>query len=64
MGSVQRLPNGGTFIDWGFIASTADPSFTEIDANDTIVWEGKVIAEYRHRLSRSPEYLDALCTRK
>ncbi len=43
MGSVQRLPNGGTLIDWGLlgVAQHYDimPKLTEVDSLDNIVWE-------------------------
>ncbi len=42
MGSVQILPNGNRFIDWGFrkYVNAADiPNFTEVDSAGNIVWE-------------------------
>lgn len=41
MGSVQRLSNGNTFIDWGLVPASlsAVPRFTEVDSADNIVWE-------------------------
>ncbi|HYV91566.1 MAG TPA: aryl-sulfate sulfotransferase [Chitinophagales bacterium] len=43
LGSVEVLPNGNRFIDWGQIspnsASADIPNFTEVDSNGTIVWE-------------------------
>jgi hypothetical protein len=35
MGSVQRLPNGNTFIGWG----TTSPAVTEVVADGTVVYE-------------------------
>src|SRR4030095_4637393 len=39
MGNVQRLPNGNTLIDWGYVPGTWTPDITEIDSNENIVWE-------------------------
>ena len=42
MGSVQRLPNGNTFIDWGLLNNQTlahFPNFTEVDSAGNIVWE-------------------------
>lgn len=42
MGSVELLPNGNRFIDWGMRAfvNLADiPNFTEVDSSGNIVWE-------------------------
>ncbi|HYV92728.1 MAG TPA: aryl-sulfate sulfotransferase [Chitinophagales bacterium] len=42
MGSVQRLANGNTFINWGYL-QVADnsmyPAMTEVDSVGNIVWE-------------------------
>ncbi|MBA3647977.1 MAG: aryl-sulfate sulfotransferase [Chitinophagales bacterium] len=39
-GSVQRLDNGNTLIDWGFIPLTGEfPNITEVDASNVIQWE-------------------------
>ncbi|MBA3647883.1 MAG: aryl-sulfate sulfotransferase [Chitinophagales bacterium] len=60
MGSVQRFSDGGTFIDWGLISDpTNDPSFTEVDSANQIVWEGKIVpsnnVSYRaHRFIWTP----------
>ena len=35
MGNAQRLPNGNTFICWGY----TNPNITEVTANGTIVFE-------------------------
>lgn len=42
MGSVQRLSNGNTFINWGWRGSTQNPSMTEVTTDGTIVWELKL----------------------
>ncbi|HYV94712.1 MAG TPA: aryl-sulfate sulfotransferase [Chitinophagales bacterium] len=43
MGSVQRLENGNTFIDWGLIGINQHysimPKMTEVDSLGNIVWE-------------------------
>ncbi|MBA3648588.1 MAG: aryl-sulfate sulfotransferase [Chitinophagales bacterium] len=61
MGSVQRLANGNTFINWGWIVfNSGDPEYTEVDANKNIVWEaeltpGKYNVSYRaHRYLWNP----------
>ncbi|MBA3648584.1 MAG: aryl-sulfate sulfotransferase [Chitinophagales bacterium] len=39
-GSVQRLPNGNTFICWGDVYSKKDiPDMTEVDMDGNITWE-------------------------
>jgi hypothetical protein len=41
-GSVQRLPNGNTMIDWGSTSSHPDrPSMTEVNNKKNIKWEMK-----------------------
>src|SRR5262249_1151715 len=40
LGSVQRLSNGNTLVDWGGIPfNQGFPNATEIDADNNIVWE-------------------------
>ncbi|MFI5135128.1 MAG: arylsulfotransferase family protein [Chitinophagales bacterium] len=42
MGSVEILPNGNRFIDWGFrknLNAGGIPNFTEVDSFGNIVWE-------------------------
>jgi hypothetical protein len=40
MGNMQRLPNGNTFINWGFIPpGSGFPNMTEVDSTGTILWE-------------------------
>ncbi|MGB3074707.1 MAG: aryl-sulfate sulfotransferase, partial [Chitinophagales bacterium] len=40
MGNAQRLSNGNTFINWGYIIpGTGSPNMTEIDSIGNIVWE-------------------------
>ncbi|HBF87070.1 MAG TPA: hypothetical protein DDX39_00400 [Bacteroidales bacterium] len=38
-GNVQRLPNGNTFINWGWRPSNLFPSMTEVRPDSTIVHE-------------------------
>lgn len=38
MGNVQRLPDGNTFICWGWV-NPGDPSVTEVDAAGNVVYE-------------------------
>lgn len=38
-GNVQRLPNGNTFINWGWRPSVSYPSMTEVTLEGTIVHE-------------------------
>ncbi len=61
MGSVQRLSNGNTFIDWGWRSQSSAPSFTEVTSAGTKVWElsltdgGKNIVSYRaHKYPWTP----------
>ncbi|MEO6166485.1 MAG: aryl-sulfate sulfotransferase [Chitinophagales bacterium] len=50
MGSVQRLSNGNTFINWGLLANNINmnqaPRFSEVDASGNIVWEFNFTNEY------------------
>jgi hypothetical protein len=48
MGSVQRLPNGNTLIDWGLISVSLPliPRFSEVDSAGTLVWEFNFDTEY------------------
>ena len=39
MGNAQRLPNGNTFINWGWRGSPDNPSFTEVDSLGSIRYE-------------------------
>jgi len=49
-GSAQRLDNGNTLIGWGGNpAQPATPSATEVDANDNIVYEFRLIRGDRVR---------------
>lgn len=48
MGSVQRLSNGNTFINWGLLSSNIPqvPRFSEVDSAGNIVWEFNFDGEY------------------
>lgn len=48
MGSVQRLSNGNTLINWGLLSSNIPqvPRFSEVDAAGNIVWEFNFSNEY------------------
>lgn len=48
MGSVQRLSNGNTFIDWGLLSSNIPqvPRFSEVDSMGNILWEFNFNGEY------------------
>lgn len=48
MGSVQRLSNGNTFINWGLLSSNIPqvPRFSEVDSAGNIVWEFNFNSEY------------------
>ena len=39
MGSVQRLPNGGTFIGWGSASAGGGPVLTEVRPDNTVALE-------------------------
>ncbi len=41
MGSVQRLSNGNTFINWGWLENSEQPAFTEVSYDSIIVYELK-----------------------
>ncbi|MBK9730139.1 MAG: aryl-sulfate sulfotransferase [Chitinophagaceae bacterium] len=63
MGSVQRLTNGNTFINWGWRLNTANPSMTEITPEGTIVWELKLNAPKNIITYRSHKYVWNPCAR-
>ena len=61
MGNAQRLDNGNTFINWGYIPpGSGAPNMTEIDSVGNIVWEmhftdTNFLVVYRaHRYEWSP----------
>ncbi len=46
MGSVQRLSNGNSLIDWGWRkVGTSDPSISEVTSDGTIVWEATLTTQ-------------------
>lgn len=63
MGSVQRLPNGNTFIGWGLRTKTALPSITEVDSNGNIVWEITMAADKKYVNYRAHKYVWNPCAR-
>jgi hypothetical protein len=56
MGNVQRLENGNTFINWGMIKVDGDPSITEVNPENEIVFE-VYFEENFHLLYRSHRFL-------
>ncbi|HBS85895.1 MAG: hypothetical protein A2W91_08930 [Bacteroidetes bacterium GWF2_38_335] len=48
MGSVQRLPNGNTFICWGLLNLDGNPHITEVDSANNIVYEIKINEPYNY----------------
>ena len=56
-GSVQRLPNGNTLIDWGSASTHPDrPNITEVDNNKNIKWEMR-FDQYGLKTFRAHKYL-------
>lgn len=60
MGNVQRLPNGNTFICWGWV-NPGNPSITEVDSAGNIVYEAVLQGfgqTYRaHRYAWYPQFV-------
>jgi Arylsulfotransferase (ASST)/Secretion system C-terminal sorting domain/Fibronectin type III domain len=63
MGSVQRLSNGNTFIDWGYIVTGPYPSATEVDSLGNIVWEMRLDSEYIDGIYRAHRFEWNPCSR-
>ncbi|MFI5135336.1 MAG: aryl-sulfate sulfotransferase, partial [Chitinophagales bacterium] len=63
MGSVERLPNGNTFINWGQRTKTSLPSMTEVDSNGNIVWEMALNTDNKLIAYRAHKYLWNPCAR-
>ncbi|MGB3076586.1 MAG: aryl-sulfate sulfotransferase, partial [Chitinophagales bacterium] len=63
MGSVQRLENGNTFINWGWRGNTSNPSMTEVTSAGTIVWELKLASSKNIIAYRSHKYVWNPCPR-
>ncbi len=54
MGNAQRLPNGNTWINWGW-PQAGEPNMTEVDANGNIIFEvdflvddNRIYRSFRH----------------
>jgi hypothetical protein len=64
LGSVQRLDNGNTFIDWGFIyAGTNFPNVTEVTPTGEIVWEMRMYNATDEVIYRAHKYNWTPCAR-
>ncbi|MEP7127311.1 MAG: aryl-sulfate sulfotransferase [Chitinophagales bacterium] len=63
MGSVQRLPNGNTFICWGLVYSTVFPSVTEVTPEGNIVWEMRLDPEFNDGIYRAHRFMWTPCAR-
>lgn len=63
MGSVQRLSDGHTFIDWGYIVTGAYPSITEVDSLGNIIWEMRLDSEYYDGIYRAHRVVWNPCSR-
>lgn len=51
-GNVERLSNGNTLIDWGYLpAQKGFPNITELDSNNNIVWELRCNFDTAHEIS-------------
>lgn len=63
-GSVQRLENGNTFINWGFVSpGTNFPNITEVTNNGDIVWEMRLNTYYSDVIYRAHKYEWNPCAR-
>lgn len=63
MGSVQRLPNGNTFICWGLVYNTAFPSITEVNPSGEVVWEMRLDPEFNDAIYRANRFVWTPCSR-
>jgi hypothetical protein len=64
LGSVQRLDNGNTFIDWGSIPpNTTFPNLTEVTSDGEIVWEMRLDNTYNDVIYRAHKYKWDPCAR-
>ena len=63
MGSMQRLPNGNTFICWGLVYSTVFPSLTEVTPDGTVVWEMRLDPEFNDAIYRANRFVWTPCAR-
>ncbi|MBA2422976.1 MAG: aryl-sulfate sulfotransferase [Chitinophagales bacterium] len=60
MGSVQRLPDGNTFINWGWRGPVQNPSMSEVTPTGEIVWElrlagaGNMVSYRSHKYEYDP----------
>jgi hypothetical protein len=63
MGSVQRLANGNTFINWGWRGNADHPSITEVTPDGEIVWELHLTSTKNMVAYRSHKYDYTACAR-
>lgn len=64
LGSVQRLSNGNTFINWGGILPGKDfPNLTEVTPDGEIVWEMHLKDTYSDVIYRAHKYEWNPCAR-
>lgn len=63
MGSMQRLPNGNTFICWGLVYSEQFPSLTEVTPQGDVVWEMRLNPEFNDGIYRSHRFEWTPCSR-
>lgn len=64
LGSVQRLSNGNSFINWGGILPGKDfPNLTEVTAGGEIVWEMRLKDTYNDVIYRAHKYEWNPCAR-
>ncbi len=64
LGSVQRLSNGNSFINWGGILPGKDfPNLTEVTPEGEIVWEMKLKDKYNDVIYRAHKYEWNPCAR-
>jgi hypothetical protein len=63
MGSVQRLSNGNSFINWGWRGNAENPSITEVTPDGEIVWELYLTSNKNMVAYRSHKYDYTACAR-
>jgi hypothetical protein len=63
MGSMQRLSNGNSFINWGWRGNADNPSITEVTPDGEIVWELYLTSNKNMVAYRSHKYDYTACAR-
>jgi hypothetical protein len=64
LGSVQRLPNGNTLINWGYIGyGLGFPNLTEVTPRGAIAWEMTLDDRYQEVIYRAHRFEWSPCAR-